>query len=99
MRRHTVYRALLLPLVPALLQADRPTSVDRSGEILVGPNVRATVDGDFPHAEPHIAVNPRDPRHLLIASQNFSEAGWAPRTYVSFDGGYSWKVSAPPAQE
>ena len=36
------------------------------------------------HAEPWLAVNPRNPRNLLAVSM------WGPDAYVSFDGGQRW---------
>lgn len=37
------------------------------------------------HGEPCLAVNPRDPRNLLAVAM------WGPDTYVSVDGGLTWR--------
>jgi hypothetical protein len=37
------------------------------------------------HSEPSLAVNPRNPRNLLAV------CSWGPNTYVSFDGGLTWR--------
>ena len=38
--------------------------------------------------EPHIAVNPIDPEHLVVGVIDYNTAGLA--TYTSFDGGETW---------
>jgi hypothetical protein len=52
---------------------------------------------DLPHVEPVIAVNPRDPRHLVAASivvrnpkSNRFNDSWIVQVMVSTDGGASW---------
>ena len=42
------------------------------------------------HAEPAVAVNPRNPRNLLAASQVFQGQARVLATYASFDGGVTW---------
>jgi hypothetical protein len=50
------------------------------------------VTRDFSNApiqtEPHIAVNPRDPKHLLVGVIDYNFGGVS--AYVSFDGGETW---------
>jgi len=43
-----------------------------------------------PHVESHIAVNPRDPQHLLAAAMVVVEGEMRVYPYASFDGGRSW---------
>jgi hypothetical protein len=50
-------------------------------------NVRVSRDGFCLHAEPNIAVNPRNPRNLLGAC--IADVGIA--AYASFDGGANWR--------
>jgi hypothetical protein len=59
-------------------------------------NVRVTHDGFAAHAEPYLAVNPRNPRNLLGATQYLNGSALAlAGTFVSFDGGHSWRDSGP----
>lgn len=51
-------------------------------------NVRVSHDGNDDHTSPCLAVDPRDPRHLLAASML---TRGVVATYVSFDGGRSWQ--------
>jgi hypothetical protein len=56
----------------------------------VGGNVLVSRDGYPGHAEPCLAVDPRDPRKLLAACSLTGEPTVA--TYVSADGGASWRA-------
>jgi hypothetical protein len=59
-------------------------------------DVRVSDDGYASHAEPCLAVNPRDPRNLLAASQAWPASGdRVPTTYASFDGGLTWRSNGP----
>lgn len=64
----------------------------QESKIVAGANYLVSRDGDVPHAEMHIAVNPRDPQNLLATSITATrpEGGWACRTYASLDGGATW---------
>jgi hypothetical protein len=55
-------------------------------------NVRVSHDGNDDHTSPCLAVDPRDPRHLLAASML---TRGVVATYVSFDGGRSWRSNGP----
>jgi hypothetical protein len=52
----------------------------------------AVTDGRFAESgEPALAVNPRDPRNLLGATQDINpQPGPAPGSFASFDGGKTW---------
>ncbi|MCS7133960.1 MAG: exo-alpha-sialidase [Candidatus Caldarchaeum sp.] len=54
-------------------------------------NVIVTFDiGNRPYQnEPHIAVNPNNPEHLVMASHDFDVS--CAVSYVSFDGGETWR--------
>ena len=43
------------------------------------------------HAEPSVAVNPRNPRNLLAAARVFQGKARDLATYASFDGGLTWQ--------
>ena len=53
--------------------------------------VRVSHDQFGAHVEPAVAVNPRNPRNLLAASQVFRGQARGLATYVSFDGGLTWQ--------
>ncbi len=60
-------------------------------------NVRVSHDHYGVHVEPSVAVNPRHPRQLLAACQASPTAN--PEyiaTYLSFDGGASWRSGGVP---
>jgi len=58
-------------------------------------NVRITDDTFAAHIEPAIAVNPADPRNLLVACRVFPGPDAGARVgvaaYASFDGGTTWR--------
>lgn len=84
--------ASLLTVAPAVA-SDTP-------EIVMGPNVLVSRDGDVAHVEPILAVNPRNPANLVGAAitDTRPEGGMACRTYSSLDGGATWSVSDFPDQ-
>jgi len=69
-------------------------------EIVMGPNILVSRDGDVSHVEPILAVNPRNPGNLVGAAITSTrpEGGMACRTYSSLDGGSTWSVSDFPDQ-
>lgn len=60
-------------------------------------NVRVSHDVRYDHAEPCLAVNPRDPRQLLAVGhlENPGNGPSPPATYSSFDGGRTWRSNGP----
>jgi hypothetical protein len=70
----------------------------RPERLEVGPQHQVSADlPSLPHVEPVIAVNPRDPRHLVAASivvrdpkSNRFFDTWSVQVMVSTDGGASW---------
>ena len=75
-----------------------------SGRIEIGPNVRVSQDGDFPHVETTIASDPSNPDRMIVtATAAHFEKEDAPnsrcgmRIYYSADGGQSWKRAEVPA--
>lgn len=78
--------ALLLFLMGGVAAAPRPAPV-------IPVNVRVSADRYAAHAEPDLAVNPRDPRNLLGAAQFFARRSSLPLagTFASFDGGRTWR--------
>jgi hypothetical protein len=58
------------------------------------PQFRASHDQFTSHSEPYIAVDPLDPEHLVAGSKQYqNNAGYKFKigTYVSFDGGHTWR--------
>src|ERR1043166_8151587 len=74
-----------------------PSTAEQPG-ILVGPNVLVTRDGDVPHYEMMIAVNPLDPRQIMIGSITMARfaGGQMNKAYLSHDGGFTWTDVAFP---
>ncbi|MBO0781562.1 MAG: exo-alpha-sialidase, partial [Ktedonobacteraceae bacterium] len=95
-RRHLLYctcttiatgAVLLGYRSPALAQpvASRPT------------NVQVSHDNYPTHAEPYLALNPRQPRNLLGAAMLMGpqHIPTLPGTFSSFDGGRTWQDTGP----
>jgi len=86
----------------ASLVGDRaePTAEGKTPKILVGPNVLASRDGEFPHVELMVAVNPKKPKNLLGTAITFSrrDGDTACKVYASQDGGSTWVDSSFPEQ-
>jgi hypothetical protein len=59
-------------------------------------NVRVTRDRYREHVGPSLAVNPRDPRQLLVACQASPAFPELVVTYISSDGGASWQNGGLP---
>jgi hypothetical protein len=84
-------------------RSTRPTAATsaatpEASPVVTAPNVQATTDPAYPdHAEPSLAVNPRDPSNLLGATQYFKDARSRPvvGTFLSFDGGATWQDNGP----
>lgn len=57
--------------------------------------VQVSHDAYAAHAEPFLAVNPRDPRNLLGAAQLIGAGPTVLGTFVSVDGGRSWHDNGP----
>ncbi len=64
----------------------------------VGANVRVSHDRYRDHVGPSVAVNPRDPRQLLVACQASPATPESIVTYLSSDGGASWRNGGLPPQ-
>ena len=63
-------------------------------QIFVGESIRVSVNRERPHVEPNIAVNPKNPRHLVATSIAFTrhDSSFTCAVFTSFDGGRSWQV-------
>ncbi len=100
MKRNPIVLVLALAAIvsPALLTATDDAARPR---ILVGPNVLVSRDGDVPHVELMLAVNPKDPRNLLAGAITFTrpDLTQAGKAYASKDGGNTWVASVLPEQE
>ncbi|MET0134615.1 MAG: sialidase family protein, partial [Kibdelosporangium sp.] len=81
---------------PARVSGPTPFEAGCAGE--TGPD---TLYGNA-EVQPHLAVNPRDPRHLLGTYQQDRWSGVAAQgvlTAASFDGGRTWRRSTAPVSE
>jgi hypothetical protein len=69
-------------------------------KIAVGPNNLVSHDGDVPHCEMMIAVNPLDARNLVASSIVAARptGSWEVRAYATRDGGATWLPSDFPEQ-
>ena len=75
-----------------------PTPEDGAApRLVVGPDVLASRDGEFPHVEPMVAANPRRPKELLAGSIVFPrpDRDSSCRVYASRDGGSTWTGITP----
>lgn len=61
-------------------------------KILVGPNILVSRDGNFPHVELMVAMNPKDPKNFIGGAISFyrPSGGAGCKAYYSTDGGYIW---------
>jgi hypothetical protein len=90
-----LFPCLLCVCLAAALPPTSPAQEQRTAggaRVIVGPNLLVSRhDLDMPHAETHIAVNPRNRQNLLGASIVFTnDQGTTCKTYASRDGGYTW---------
>ena len=98
-------RVLSLGLAAALTAAGWlcPPSAAAAADaarIVVGPNMLASRDGDFPHVELVVAASPKNAKNLVGGAITYTrpEGGTANRAYATVDGGASWKASDFPEQ-
>ena len=89
--------AVLVAASPAFPDA---AAAAEAPKIVVGPNMLASRDGDFPHVELVVAANPKNAKSLVGGAITYArpEGGTANRAYASTDGGASWKASEFPEQ-
>src|SRR5579872_3655051 len=87
---------LLLTLSTLLWVKPLPAQEPPAGRIVVGPNIRVSTDGQFPHLEPTIAASPTNPRTLIAAAAVLRDNNDGVAVYKSVDGGLAWKASDLP---
>ena len=92
-------RRIMRPLAAAALAVSLPAGATGQGSprevFVVGENVPVSDAGaERPLVEPQLAVNPKDPKHLLAAAIVSSEPPHSPQAdcaaFASFDGGLTW---------
>src|SRR6266852_5346689 len=87
-------KALILALlsISILINVSAAGISQKEANIVVGPNILVSRDGDMPHHELIITANPKDPKNLLGAAITHTrpDGGPACKTYASYDGGYTW---------
>ncbi len=88
-----VFLSAVLPFSDAAESAE-------AAKIVVGPNMLASRDGDFPHVELVVAASPKNAKNLVGGAITYTrpEGGTANRAYATLDGGASWKASDFPEQ-
>lgn len=91
LRSCRVLAAVVVPALAAGTLAAEPGAAQAG--VQVGANVLVSGDAaEMPHVEPHLAVDPGDPRHLLGAAMWVDLDGrLATAAYTSFDAGQSWR--------
>lgn len=92
------FAALLVVLVPAVLQAQNPAAA--KPRIIVEPDFQASRDGNNAHVEVHVAAHPRNSRNLVAGSITHTrpDGSSATKVYTSFDAGRTWSDIAFPEQ-
>lgn len=100
-----MHRRLIVPACACAVLLIGPAALTPSNgsimvRIVVGPNVLASGDGNIPHVESIVAVNPTNPRNLIGAAiaGTQSSGGFSCRGYTSFDGGSTWTYVDFPGQ-
>lgn len=91
-RHSSVRTPLAAPHGPRAATGFRPftTECSVSGG---GPNLNLDCDDRvMANNEPHIAVDPADPKHLVASSNDFESPLPPDQFYTSFDGGRNWKT-------
>jgi len=83
-----------------LLAAAAAAGAAEAPKIVVGPNMLASRDGDFPHVELVVAANPKNAKNLVGGAITYTrpEGGTANRAYATLDGGTTWKATEFPEQ-
>ena len=92
------FRPLSTTSVVALLRGDQagiqdqktPSKLECRAAGDPSANVLLDCDGPTPNNEPHIAVDPSDPRHMVASSNDYQSC--CDEFYVTFDGGQSWRT-------
>jgi len=69
------------------------TRASSRNQIVVGESIRVTVNSERPHVEPNVAVDPKNPMHLVATSIAFTrpDNSFTCAVFMSFDGGRSWQ--------
>jgi len=99
--RGRVFRSGLSAIVLAAAGAfPHAAAAAEAAKIVVGPNMLASRDGDFPHVELVVAASPKNAKNLVGGAITYTrpEGGTANRAYATLDGGATWKASDFPEQ-
>jgi hypothetical protein len=85
---------MIAPRLPALalliLAQSALAQSTRSGIELLRTSHVSIDQATRPHIESHVAVDPRDPRHLLATAMVIVDGRPRAHPYASFDGGQTW---------
>jgi hypothetical protein len=81
----------LLFVAALAVAAESDVKLPPSGGIVVGKNFPVSADNPKnPHFESHLAVDPRDPKHMLATSTVHEGKDERSYIYATFDGGRHW---------
>jgi hypothetical protein len=84
----------MLMLVATFALAAPPICAQNGGIRIVSSSQISTADPKTPHFETHLAVDPRNPKHMIAVSMlERLEGKGGSNIYVTFDGGKSWSRS------
>src|SRR6266513_1266010 len=87
-----VFNVFWLAVVLLILSGPLNSQVVTSGIQFIGSQQISLTHATHPHVESFIAVDSRDPQHLLAASMVVLNGKTRSYPYVSFDGGKSWTL-------
>jgi hypothetical protein len=79
-------------LAKRFVSSKTPPNAPSVQECTVGPTAAANVnldcDDPFPNNEPNVVVDPADPRHAIVSSNDYGSC--CDQYYTTFDGGRTW---------
>src|SRR5258708_12834322 len=93
MQQKSLILFAIMVMLPFILPACTNNTLHTSGRAPLPANLLVSNDHTVEHAEPFLAVNPRNPLNLLGAAWVYTMQGLSVvhmGTFVSFDGGHSW---------
>jgi hypothetical protein len=96
-RPNSARRALILATIGACLAPNSLRAQTSAGGIRKIESNHVSSDAPkTPHVESHLAINPRNPKHMLAAAsmlRSNTRLGIGGGVYVTFDGGKHWQAS------
>ena len=81
---------LAKPFVTDKTPPNAPSTHECDAAGVPAANVRLDCDDPFPNNEPNIAVDPQDPLHQVVSSNDYGSC--CDQYYTTFDGGSTWST-------